>query len=363
MHQYAISDLPGKMYHMCPSCLSGIARCFKSRHHPWRGMWLSVLRHEAQRGNSMQILQRLRHASRLIFPGLFAASLMPPCLAMDLEPRQWSHLPVGTNFAGIAYAYTRADISFDPVLRIEDAEMELRTWAGKYIRTFGLFGKSARVDLTQAYQEGEWTGLLDGVPTSVSRSGLSDTFVRLAVNLYGAPPLSRKEFAAYRSGINTETIVGIGLVVRLPTGEYMDDKLINLGENRFAFRPQLGISHTRGKWTAEVTGEAAFYTENDEFYNGNTLEQDPLYIVHGNLIHTFRPGLWVSASVGYDYGGEKRINGIEKDDTNQDVGWAFSLAYPINRHAGFKATYIGTRTQESTGLDSDTLMAALSLTW
>jgi hypothetical protein len=308
-------------------------------------------------------MQLLRFASRLIFPGLFAWGLMLPCLAMEFEPRQWSHLPVGTNFAGVGYAYTRADISFDPVLLLEDVEMELKTWAGKYIRTFEVFEKSARIDLTQAYQQGDWTGLLNGSPASTSRSGWSDTFVRLAVNLYGAPPLSRKDFVAYRSAVKDDTIVGMGLVIRLPTGEYMEDKLINLGQNRFAFRPQLGINHTHGKWTAEVTGEVAFYTDNDEFYNGNKLEQEPVYIIHGHLIHTFRPGLWVSGSIGYDYGGESKINGIEKDDNKQDIGWALSFAFPINRQAGFKTTYISSRKLETTGLDSDTLMASLTFSW
>ena len=227
---------------------------------------------------------------RLIIPGLFAVSLALPCPALELEPRQWSHLPVGTNFAGVGYAYTEADISFDPVLMIEDAEMDLHTLAGKYIRTFGLFGKSGRIDLLQAYQDGKWSGILEGAPASVSRTGWSDTFMRLAVNLHGAPPLSGKAFSAFRSGLKEDTIVGMALAVRLPTGEYMEDKLINLGQNRFVIRPQLGINHTRGKWTTEVTGEVAFYLDNDEFFNGNKREQDPTYIIHGHLTHTFRPG-------------------------------------------------------------------------
>jgi hypothetical protein len=311
----------------------------------------------------MNIIKPTFRSLKFVLPGLFSAILTLPCLAMEFEPRQWSHLPVGMNFAGIGYAYTEADISLDPVLQLDDVQLDLHTWAGKYIRTFGLFEKSARIDLIQAYQKGEWTGLHEGIPASVSRSGWSDTFARLAVNLYGAPPLSRREFAAYRSGLREETIVGMGLVVRLPTGEYMDDKLINLGQNRFAFRPQLGVSHSRGQWTAEVTGEAAFYTDNDEFFNGNKLEQAPLYIIHGHLIYTFRPGLWVSASAGYDYGGENTINGVKKDDNKQDVGWALSFAYPINRQAGIKATYIGSRKLESTGLDSDSLIASLSFSW
>lgn len=261
----------------------------------------------------------LRNASRLILLGLFVKSLMLPCSAMDIAPRQWSHLPIGTNFAGIGYASTQADISTDPVLLLEDVEMELQSWAGKYIRTFELFGKSARIDLKQAYQEGEWTGLLDGEPASTSRSGWSDTFLRFAVNLYGAPPLNRKAFATYRAGLDVETIVGMGLVVRLPSGDYSEDKLINLGQNRFTIRPQLGISHTQKKWTVEATGAVALYTDNDEFVNGKTLEQAPIYIVHGHLIYTFRPGFWVRTSIGYDYGGESRVNGIDKDDNKRDI--------------------------------------------
>jgi hypothetical protein len=309
------------------------------------------------------MMQLLRNLSKYALLGLCAKSLMQPCYALDLEPRLWSHLPVGTNFSGIVYAHTEADIAVDPVLLLENVEMELQTWAGKYIRTFELFGKSARVDLFQSYQKGEWTGLLDGVPASTSRSGWSDTFLRLAVNVYGAPPMSGSQFKSFRSSVKDDTVVGVGLVVRLPTGDYMEDKLINLGQNRFVFRPQVGINHTHGKWTAEATGEVAFYTDNDEFYNGQRLEQEPIYILHGHLSYTFRPGLWVGASVGYDYGGESRINGVDKDDKKQDIAWALRFSYPIDRQTGINVSYIGSRTQESTGIDSDTLTAGLSFSW
>jgi hypothetical protein len=111
------------------------------------------------------------------------------CFAQELEPRRWSHLPTGKNFVGGGYSYTKADIFLDPVLRIEDVEMEIHTWAFKYIRTFELLQKSARVDFIQGHQEGRWTGLVNGVPSSIKRSGLSDSVLRFAINLYGAPPL------------------------------------------------------------------------------------------------------------------------------------------------------------------------------
>ncbi len=56
------------------------------------------------------------------------------------------------------------------------------------------------------------------------------------------------------------------------------------------FTPQLGIIHTRGKWTAEITNEVAIYADNDEFFNGKSLQQEPLYIIHSHLIRAFNRG-------------------------------------------------------------------------
>ena len=93
---------------------------------------------------------------------LIAASLIlcDGAAGQELEPRRWSHLPINTNFGGIGYAYTNADIAFDPVLMVEDATLDLHTVALKYIRSFELLGKSARFDIAQAYQDARWEGLL-----------------------------------------------------------------------------------------------------------------------------------------------------------------------------------------------------------
>jgi hypothetical protein len=285
------------------------------------------------------------------------------CLAQELEPRRWSHLPTGKNFAGGGYVYTEANILFDPVLRIENVEMEMHTWALKYIRTFELFQKSARVDVTQGYQEGRWTGLVDGVPSSIKRNGLSDSVLRFAINLYGAPPLEGKEFSAYRAKVDVETIVGTALVVQLPTGDYMDDKLINLGTNRFTFRPQFGVVHNRGKWSMELTGAVWLYTDNDDFFNGNKLEQDPYYTIQTHLIYTFRPGFWTAASAGYGYGGESIVSGVEKNDRRETLAWALSFGFPITRQLGVKVIYLATRSQKSIGQDTDSIGGAFSILW
>ena len=289
--------------------------------------------------------------------------LAQPCLALEQEPRKWNHLPMDSSFIGGAYAYSEADIFLDPTLKLENVKMKKNTWAAKYIYNFEFLDKSARIDITQGYQRGRWTGLVDGTPASTRRSGWTDTFVRFATNLYGAPPLRGEKFAAYRSKMKSETIVGAGLVVRLPTGNYKEEKLINLGENRYAFRPQIGVVHTQGKWTGEITGEAEFYTKNDSFYNGNTLEQKTLFSTQAHLIRALSPGKWASVSMGYNYGGENTLNGVNKDDRRQNFGWALSYSFPINRQAGMKIAYIGTRSKESTGFDSETLAFGGAFAW
>ena len=92
---------------------------------------------------------------------------------------------------------------------------------------------------------------------------------RLSANLL-APALSGKDYADFRRQNPVLTSLGAAFEVRLPLGEYQDDKLINLGQNRFYLSPQLGVLHTRGEWSFELTGTTYFFTDNDEFFNGNS---------------------------------------------------------------------------------------------
>jgi hypothetical protein len=307
----------------------------------------------------------LRHPQRTILFALLGIALsVLPAGAQELVPRRWSHLPTGMNFAGAGYAYTSGEIGFDPVLLIENVELSMHTVATKYIRTFEMFDRSARFDFTQAYHDARWEGLLDGVPAEAVRSGFGDTILRLSTNLIGAPPLQGKDFAAYRaSHSERETIVGAALAVHLPTGHYLEDRLLNLGANRFTIRPQLGVVHNRGNWSMELTGAAWIHSENDDFFNGNRLQQDPLYTIQSHLVYTFRPGLWIGAGAAYGTGGTSTLNDIEKDDKKSNLAFGVSLGYPITPKFGVSVGYIGMRTQEDVGSDLNTFTAGFSLLW
>lgn len=279
--------------------------------------------------------------------------------AQELEPRRWAHIPGGVSFLGIGYALTDADIYLDPVLLIEDAEAEIHTLGVSYIHVFELFGKTTRLDVSAAFSSGHWQGQLDGEQTSTERDGFSDPKVRLAMNLLGPPAQSGEDFRPFISG----TIVGASLEIATPLGEYDSSKLINLGSNRWSIRPQLGILHSWNNWTAEFSTSAWFFSTNDEFRGDLQLEQDPLYAVQTHLIHTFRPGLWASASLAYGSGARATVVGVPQDNRQENLLWALSVGYPIDRRQGLKFAYINGTTKRDIGNDIHRFQIAYSFMW
>lgn len=301
---------------------------------------------------------------RQCWPLLLCLAAAPASHAQELEePRRWTHLPMDANFLGGGYAFTTGDITLDPVLRIEDGRTEAHTLGLRYVRTFELFARSARVDVDLGYQEGRWSGLLGGVPASTSRSGPLDSIVRFAMILYGAPPLQGREYVAYRAAIRDETLVGAALAIQLPTGEYLKDRLINLGSNQYTIRPQFGVSHSHDKWMMEGTASASFFTGNDSFFNGSRLEQAPLYRLQGHLTYTFRPGVWAGVSAGYGRGARSTINGVASDDRRENLAWALNVGYPLSQRLGFKLSYLGLHSLRRVGTESDTILGTLSVAW
>ena len=278
-------------------------------------------------------------------------------LGQDLEPRRWTPLPPGTNILGVGYAYTSGDLSFDPLLELEDVDIKLDSLFVNYTRFFTLAGKLARFDALLPFHRSKWEGLLAGEEASAKRTGMGDPRFRLSINLLGAPTPGTK---AQRKPINT--VVGAAIAVNVPWGENYKDKLLNLGENRYTIRPQIGVVHTRGPWSYELTGSIFFFTDNDSFFNGNKLEQDPFYALQGHIIRVFQPGVWGSLSAGYGKGAETTVNRVSNDDERDGYISALSFGFPITQNQGIKFSYIYLKREipEDTLSDTDTFAVGWS---
>ncbi len=284
-----------------------------------------------------------------------------PTAAQQLEPRRWTHLPSDIQYISFSYAHTNGDIFFDPVLRIEDAESQLDALAMRYAKSFELAGLSVRIDADALYVKGHWEGLLDGAFAQTDRSGLGDPRLRMSVLLHGAPALTGKAFLEYQAAHPVNTIVGAAVALTLPLGQYHSNRFINLGENRYIVRPEIGVLHTRHNWSYELTTSVRVFGDNDEFFPGNSRrEQDPLLLVQGHIVYNVKASLWTSIGAGYGFGGESTIDGDRKDDRNDNYFWAFSVGVPLDRLQTLKFTYAGLRKNNLVGTDSNGVMVSWS---
>lgn len=282
----------------------------------------------------------------------FALMPVPQAFGQDLEPRRWTPLPQGLNIVGVGYARTDGDVAFDPVLLLEDVKVGGHIAGISYVRSFAIAGKPTRLDLVVPWQNLKWTGLLDGAPAEAKRVGLADPSIRLSMILAGGSP---------DPTASSNTVFGAAVAISGPLGENFEDKLLNLGQNRVVIRPQIGVLHTRGKWSYELTGSTFLFSDNDEFFGGSTLEQDPLYALQAHLIRTFnKPGYWGALSAGYAWNGESTVNAIRKDDSRRLFLSALAVGMPIGKSQGVKFAYIRSRTNTNKGADTDSLAIAWS---
>ena len=210
--------------------------------------------------------------------------------AQDAEPRSYSNTPVDLNFLIAGHVYAQGKMAFDPDLSIADAKFHFNTGLLAYVRSFDFAGQSAKFDVIVPASSFAAHGFVNDQPREREMSGLGDPRFRVSVNLFGAPALSAKDFASYRQDL----IVGVSLQVSPPLGQYDDSKLLNLGNNRWSFKPELGISKAWGPWTFEVAPSVTFFSDNTDFFGGNTFAQAPIYAVQAHILYTFQSGMWLA---------------------------------------------------------------------
>jgi len=256
--------------------------------------------------------------------------------SQELEPRAYAPSPVGTNIALVAYGYQSGDVLFDPALPFSDVKAFVNSAVPGYARTFDLGGRLASVGAAIPYVWASVGGDVFEQRQEITRSGIGDTRLRLVVNLFGAPALPPSEWRTRKP----KTTLGFSLVVQAPTGQYSPDKLINIGGNRWAFKPEFGLSYPWRRWTFEGAAGVWLFTNNTAAYPG-TVErsQDPLYSFQGHIGYTVRPGLWVAADATYYAGGKTYANGVAGDTRQANSRAGVTASVPLGRRHAIKASF------------------------
>jgi Putative MetA-pathway of phenol degradation len=254
-----------------------------------------------------------------------AVVLSSTVVAQELEPRSFNNIPIGQTFLSAAVARSEGDLAPPGGSPLEEAELTIDVLAAAVSHTFALAGDSAKVDMVVARTCYEGWGILLGEYVEGRRCEYLDPKFKLTWNFYGAPAMTPQEFRSWKQGV----VVGASLAVGAPWGTYNSENLINGGANRWAVKPSIGMSQRLGNWQWELKAGAVLYEDNDDFFNGIKVEQDPLYSTSFHLIYIFSRG-WLSLDGNYFAGGRTTKDGVRQDDRQDNSRWGLTWTRPLS---------------------------------
>lgn len=278
----------------------------------------------------------------LLVSGITAAS------AQELEPRAYTNIPVGLNFALAGYAYSSGGVLFDPAVPLDNASIRIHGSVFAYARSIKVGKMSGKFDMILPYAWLSGTADYQDQPVSRTVNGLGDPRIRVSVNFLGAPALPLSGFRDYKQ----DFVLGGSLQVYVPLGQYDPDRLVNIGTNRFAFKPEIGASKKIGSLIMELTAGASFFTVNKDFYQQKSRSQAPIGSLQGHLNYNFPKGLWMALDGTYYWGGHTVTDGVKGNDLQKNARLGYTLAVPLNINNSLKF-YFSTGVSTRTGSDFD----------
>ena len=273
-------------------------------------------------------------ASAMLGAAMLGARVAP---AQELNPRAYVITPIGTNAITLGYSHVEGAPDLSGAAPITDAHGYVDVAALGLYRSLYLFGRSANIALAIPYAVGNFSGTAADAPKHATRSGLLDSSLRLAVNLIGGPAMEPKEFAQWHQDV----LLGVSLKIVAPTGQYDPTSVINLGTNRWAFKPEIGYSQRWDHWVLDGYAAVWFFTENSEYYPGmQSKTESSVKAFEAHLSYDVRPRLWISLDANFWSGGETSVNGVANRSTYQrDSRVGVTASIPINARNSVKLSF------------------------
>jgi hypothetical protein len=298
---------------------------------------------------SFSFLFKIRKVLFLILISLFYV----PVFSQDLEPRVYANVPKGINILAVGYGFNQGNVLSDPSLPIKDFTINTQSLAVNYIHSFSLSNKLARVQVSLPMADMHGRLVMNGEEVTGSRTGFADMRIRFGVNLTGSPALDRKNFRQYQQ----KAIFGVSLVTSVPTGRYYSDKQINIGSNRWAFKPEIGISKRFEHVYAEAYLGTWFYTNNSDYMTNKVLKQKPTVSLQAHASYYFKNQMWLGFNTNWYKVGATTIDGVLSGNTLDDwrIGGTFSV--PISKTQSLRLQY-HTGLLANLGLNYDSITLA-----
>lgn len=288
---------------------------------------------------------------------LFLVFCASGAASQELEPRALSPSPIGTKFFFSGFGTSQGSVVVDTTLPIQDIQAKVSSVLAGSGYTFDLGGYQARVLALLPYTWGSISGDIAGEGRSRKLEGLLDPSIKFTVGLLGAPALTPDEFLR----TPRTTVAGASLTITPPIGRYDSTRLINLGRNRWAFKPEIGFWHPWGRWTLDGSVGLWLFTANNSYFPGTaTLEQDSIVALQGHVSYDFKGGVWIALDGAWFSGGQTHVNDMARPDRQTSTRMGATLSLPMSREQSIKITY-ATGIATRRGADFDTIVISWQL--
>jgi hypothetical protein len=296
---------------------------------------------------------------KIVFLNMLAMGFSFFAHAQEMEPRSYSVVPVGLHAAQLSYTFSGGDVVSGLNSPVQNLNINASIISLGYVQTFSLCNKLARIAVGVPYAYLNGSAKVIGVDTAASRNGFGDGRIKFGVNILGSPVLAPKDFQKFQE----YTVLGASVVISVPIGQYYSNKLINIGANRWGFKPEIGLSHREGRLFYEGYAGVWFYTENDQYYNKSTLSQNELFSFQVHMDYTFKHGKYLALNGGFATGGETVLNGLQRfdDQENWRIGVTFSTPV-FDKHQSVKCM-INTGVATRSGQNYTALTLAYQYNW
>lgn len=257
--------------------------------------------------------------------------------AQDLDPRAYARVPVNTTVLITGFSYSYGGVVTDPTLPVTNIKADVQTPSIGVVHSFSLFKLTSQALVALPYSWAQVSGDVGGQAERITRSGFSDMRLRFSVLVHGAPAATLPELMR----ASRKTVVGVSLSMIAPTGQFFSDKLINLGTNRFSFKPEVALSHPFGNhWLIDAYAGVWFFTRNSSFYPGDAVRtQEPMGTFQAHLSYTIKPTMWVALDATYYTGGKSSVNGTYNDDRQSNSRIGATAVLPVSKRSAVKLSF------------------------
>lgn len=299
--------------------------------------------------------------SRSQLSAFTAATLaLMPGIGFADNARDWQNTPTDLNMVFGYYNRVDTNTPIDTTLPINGLSLNADLYLFRYARSFGIDGRNSAIQFIQPYAD--VSASFDNAQffSGTKRNGgMGDTQIVFAHNIFGGPALTAEEFASWKP----ETFLTGALWMTMPTGDYDKDRIINIGSNRWVFKPELGFGTPIGPNWLEINTYVSLFGDNKDYHGDSKLEQKPLYAIEGHYSYTINRALWVSLDATYNRGGESRIDGDWQDNKQENGLLGASLGFMLSPQFGGLIAYNDTVSERTGSPDVNTWTFRLQYVW